>query len=162
MLGAGGNSGRGRLVPGFHRPGHRVMRRSPAPATSCTPGAGDTGGQPKSPNLRSAHPLDPTHRRGGWDGHPRGRDHAQRRRRVRTRQTPLPRPLLTRRPGGPGIGSGHASSSEQLLIRTRWAGWCGAGAGRPGGCCSKQISAYSALRAHSRPQVLLIPRTRFV
>ena len=51
MLGAGGNSGRGRPVPGFHRPGHRVMRRSPAPATSCTPGAGDTGGQPKSPNF---------------------------------------------------------------------------------------------------------------
>ena len=38
MLGAGGNSGRGRPVPGFHRPGHRVMRRSPAPATSCIPG----------------------------------------------------------------------------------------------------------------------------
>ena len=38
MLGAGGNSGRGRPVPGFRRPGHRVMRRSPAPATSCTPG----------------------------------------------------------------------------------------------------------------------------
>ena len=38
MLGAGGNSGRGRPVPGFHRPGHRVMRRSPAPAASCTSG----------------------------------------------------------------------------------------------------------------------------
>ena len=59
----------------------------PRPGHQLYPEAGDTGGQPKSPNLRSAHPLGRYHRLGGRGRRLGGRGCPQRRGRRRSRKS---------------------------------------------------------------------------
>ena len=73
----------GPSLGGFRCPWLSPTAPSPAPAASCTPGAGDTGGQPKSPNfVPPIHSADIIARGvggAGWavGGAPRGAEGAE-------------------------------------------------------------------------------------